>query len=877
MGNSGIRGSCNYITYSNHLIMNVTCTSETCDYVLNSKCVFYEGMALPYAGINTNDSLETALQKINEAIQDITVSVSVEWGDITGLLGNQADLIAYFNNFTPTTRNLTINGVTYDLSADRSWTVGGGDMVLAATQTNTGAKTFENSTLLLNNPAQTFAYRFQSSAIAAQRNVTLPLLTSDDVFMFQSNNATISGLKSFVDGSLLIHNPALSFSYTLRSSAIAGNRDITLPLLTSNDTFVTANFSQALTNKSVNGVTLTTGGGTTNFLRADGTYAAPSGGGGSLAALSDVTLSTPLTTQFLQYDGADWVNAYFSNPVVTPTIVANAYTLQATDQNKILHIDNGSTNVTITLPDGLATNFSCTLVHKGTGGIITLVATTTLESYGTTIEIPDVGATVYHQGSNVWTAIGALGAGGGGAWSLASGGTATGTNTFAMGSNPFILTSGVTTGTGATAGIQNVFNSLTTGNGLDISSSSVTTGAIEKITSTSTGVNHTKGSGGLLTLLSSGTYSSSSRTGIGASFIMTNTGTTSTNIPIYVSSTGATTNNAIEVGGGDIILSQASAQKILKSGGLFTIGVSDFNTLALAVQNTNRLTINGSSGAFTFITNLVNSGSITPYTFNDAARTNQTASTESHFMNFTPNSFQYATGTQTILRTYRMNAATYSFVGASVIDDAYGLWVASPIASTNATITNNWSAGFEGNVLIGNRLNLSTVPVNDDTLSQVLMRDSGTGEVKYRAAATLGHVQKGTLTVAGGAILRGIGSTPVLILGAPGAGTYYNIIGITVSYNYGAAAYDFAAGEIPIFKFSGATDGGFKVPLAAINASADTNLRLAVNNSTVTDFNAIALPESTDFVLTTENGGDATTGDGDIDIVVYFTVETTNT
>jgi hypothetical protein len=32
--------------------------------------------------------------------------------------------------------------------------------------------------------------------------------------------------------------------------------------------------------QAVNGVTLTTGGGTTNFLRADGTYAAPSGGGG---------------------------------------------------------------------------------------------------------------------------------------------------------------------------------------------------------------------------------------------------------------------------------------------------------------------------------------------------------------------------------------------------------------------------------------------------------------------------------------------------------------------------------------------------------------------------------------------------------------------
>lgn len=153
-------------------------------------------------------------------------------------------------------------------------------------------------------------------------------------------------------------------------------------------------------------------------------------GGGSLASLSDVTLTSPLTTQFLQYDGTDWVNSYFSNPVITPTIIANAYTLQVSDQNKILHINNGSTNCTITLPNGLATNFSCTLVHKGTGGIITLVATTTLESYGTTIEIPQVGATVYHQGSNVWTAIGALGAGGGGDMILASTQTNSGAKTF---------------------------------------------------------------------------------------------------------------------------------------------------------------------------------------------------------------------------------------------------------------------------------------------------------------------------------------------------------------------------------------------------------------------------------------------------------------
>jgi hypothetical protein len=48
----------------------------------------------------------------------------------------------------------------------------------------------------------------------------------------------------------------------------------------------------------VNGVTLTTAGGTTNFLRADGTYAAPTGGGSSAIAVQDegVSITTALAT-----------------------------------------------------------------------------------------------------------------------------------------------------------------------------------------------------------------------------------------------------------------------------------------------------------------------------------------------------------------------------------------------------------------------------------------------------------------------------------------------------------------------------------------------------------------------------------------------------
>ncbi|NBP01606.1 MAG: hypothetical protein EBU90_16025 [Proteobacteria bacterium] len=51
------------------------------------------------------------------------------WGTITGDILNQTDLIDYITNhsgtgYVPDTRNITINGTTFDLSADRSWSVG---------------------------------------------------------------------------------------------------------------------------------------------------------------------------------------------------------------------------------------------------------------------------------------------------------------------------------------------------------------------------------------------------------------------------------------------------------------------------------------------------------------------------------------------------------------------------------------------------------------------------------------------------------------------------------------------------------------------------------------------------------------------------------
>lgn len=57
--------------------------------------------------------------------------------------------------------------------------------------------------------------------------------------------------------SVLINNPANTFAYTFTPAAILANRTITLPLLGGNDTMVTEAFAQTLTNKTISGASNT--------------------------------------------------------------------------------------------------------------------------------------------------------------------------------------------------------------------------------------------------------------------------------------------------------------------------------------------------------------------------------------------------------------------------------------------------------------------------------------------------------------------------------------------------------------------------------------------------------------------------------------------
>lgn len=121
------------------------------------------------------------------------------------------------------------------------------------------------------------------------------------------------------------------------------------------------------------------------------------------------------------------------------------------------------------------------------------------------------------------------------------------------------VTSGVTTGSGTTAGFQVAVDSLTTGQGASFASSSVTSGSVVNIASTSTAAASSTLKG--LNIAISGANGTTAQTVTGAAISVTNTNATSgTNTALSLTASGATTDNiAISTTAGRIVQTSASA------------------------------------------------------------------------------------------------------------------------------------------------------------------------------------------------------------------------------------------------------------------------------------------------------------------------------
>ena len=111
--------------------------------------------------------------------------------------------------------------------------------------------------------------------------------------------------------------------------------------------------------------------------------------------------------------------------------------------------------------------------------------------------------------------------------------------------------------------------------------------------------------------------------------------------------------------------------------------------------------INGVRGTINFNNSVQTSGAITPFRFTKPNNTTQTASTQINGFVVNGGTRQWNTGNITAQSENVWGATTYSFVGASTITNAYGNVFNAPVAGTNCTITNNWAAQFNGNVVIG--------------------------------------------------------------------------------------------------------------------------------------------------------------------------------
>lgn len=123
----------------------------------------------------------------------------------------------------------------------------------------------------------------------------------------------VSGLQTALDGK----QAAGSYASATHSHAISDTTGLQTAL-DAKAPLASPTFTGTVTlpaGQVVNGVTLTTGGGTSDFLRADGTYAAPAGGGGGLTAQTVAMTSTQASSSNVQTDITQLVLPVAANSV----------------------------------------------------------------------------------------------------------------------------------------------------------------------------------------------------------------------------------------------------------------------------------------------------------------------------------------------------------------------------------------------------------------------------------------------------------------------------------------------------------------------------------------------------------------------------------
>lgn len=205
------------------------------------------------------------------------------------------------------------------------------------------------------------------------------LTTSRDLYGFSFNGSagTVSGTNIIASGYGGTGN-----GFTKFSGPTTSEKTFTLP--NASATILTTNAAVTVAQGGTGATTLTglvKGNGTSAFTAAvSGTdYQAPLSGGAS-NVLTKWTSSSAIGQSDITDDGTD---VGFGNNTVSGfsakynTQTGTTYTLQSSDNGKIVTINNGSA-ITLTVPTSLPAGFTCTIVQLGAGQITFTASGTTI-------------------------------------------------------------------------------------------------------------------------------------------------------------------------------------------------------------------------------------------------------------------------------------------------------------------------------------------------------------------------------------------------------------------------------------------------------------------------------------------------------------------
>ena len=282
-----------------------------------------------------------------------------------------------------------------------------------------------------------------------------------------------------------IEDSSANHQYIFAVSELAADRTVTLPLLTGNDTFVFASFAATLTNKTLTSPVINTGVSGSAILDQDdmsGNSAtqlatqqsikayvdAQIATEDTLAELNDTTISGPASNDLLQYSGSAWVdrtyaeagiasltgsetltNKTLSSPVITTgdinTPDIDGGTVDAiTSLTVANNVDVGSYTVRASgfLADGLTAG---QVVYTGTDGVLSAEAALAYNASTNTLTATNIAGTLTTAAQTAITSVGALSGG-----SIASGFGAIDTGSSAI-TTTGTVTGGTLAGTLSTA------------------------------------------------------------------------------------------------------------------------------------------------------------------------------------------------------------------------------------------------------------------------------------------------------------------------------------------------------------------------------------------------------------------------------------------